>query len=161
MFVGSGLYSYVAVCLDADTGREVADRSQAALVRRAVVLGKRVYYGVGTGNMVFDTFQYDEEGGPKDGPAAGAVVCLDIETGKEVVAIRPAAVGPHRPGGRRLQRLRGRPRRLRPLPRSQERQAPVEDGHRHGNHRRPGRGDVGRNAGGGVRGLAGGECRRA
>jgi outer membrane protein assembly factor BamB len=85
VFAGSGLYSFVAVCLDADTGEE---KWRTDLRLRSfgapVALGNRVYYGVGTGNLVFDTFQYDEEGGAMDGPAAGAVVCLDVDNGKEV-----------------------------------------------------------------------------
>ena len=84
VFAGSGLYSFVAVCLDTETGNEnwrtdLKLRSFGA----PIVLGKHVYYGVGTGNMVLDTFAYEEEGGMKETEPAGAVVCLDIENGKE------------------------------------------------------------------------------
>jgi outer membrane protein assembly factor BamB len=85
LFAGSGLYSFVAVCLDASTGEE---KWRTDLKLRSfgapLVLGDRVYYGVGTGNLVFDTFEYEEEGGMRDGPPAGAVVSLDVETGREV-----------------------------------------------------------------------------
>ena len=55
VFAGSGLYSFVAVCLRyRHGGGEVAHRPQAPLVRRPLVLGERVYYGVGTGSMVYD-----------------------------------------------------------------------------------------------------------
>jgi outer membrane protein assembly factor BamB len=50
-----------------------------------VAAGKYVYYGVGTGNMLADLFDYPEEGRlDKERTPAGAVVCLDIENGKEV-----------------------------------------------------------------------------
>lgn len=87
VFVGSGLYSFVAVCLDTDTGAELW---RTDLKLRAfgapLVLGKFVYYGVGTGNMGTDTFNYPEEGAEKENldQPAGAVVCLDAETGREV-----------------------------------------------------------------------------
>lgn len=85
VFVGSGLYSFVAVCLDADSGQELW---RTDLKLRAfgapVVLGKHVYYGVGTGNMMADTHNYPEEGEEKENEAAGAVVCLEGESGKEV-----------------------------------------------------------------------------
>lgn len=85
VFVGSGLYSYVAAALDSDTGTEVW---RTDLKLRAfgapIVIGKYVYYGVGTGNMLEDTHEYDEEDGKKESEPAGAVVCLETETGREV-----------------------------------------------------------------------------
>jgi outer membrane protein assembly factor BamB len=85
VFVGSGLYSFVAVCLDAEGGKELwrTDLKLRAFAA-PLVLGKFVYYGVGTGNMVADTANYTEEGEVKDREPAGAVVCLETETGKEV-----------------------------------------------------------------------------
>ena len=85
VFIGSGLYSFVAVALDTASGNELW-RTDLKLrsFGAPVVLGKHVYYGVGTGNMVADTHDYPEEGGKKDGAVAGAVVCLETETGKEV-----------------------------------------------------------------------------
>ena len=85
VFAGSGLYSYAAVCLDADTGNE---KWRTELKLRSfgepIVMGKHVYFGVGTGNMGADVFDYEEEGGKKENQPAGAVVCLEAETGKEV-----------------------------------------------------------------------------
>jgi outer membrane protein assembly factor BamB len=87
VYVGSGLYTFVAVCLDTDTGQELW---RADLKLRAfgapLALGRYVYYGVGTGNMGADTFNYPEEGSEKErlDQPAGAVVCLDGETGQEV-----------------------------------------------------------------------------
>lgn len=85
VFIGSGLYSFVAVCLDAGTGEE---KWRTDLKLRAfgapLVLGKHIIYGVGTGNMGDDVFAYEEEGGVKEKDPAGAVVCLETETGKEV-----------------------------------------------------------------------------
>jgi outer membrane protein assembly factor BamB len=84
VFVGSGLYTYVAVALDAATGKELW---RTDLKLRAfgapLAAGKFVYYGIGTGNMGADTHDYDEEGGAKEKAPAGAVVCLDAATGKE------------------------------------------------------------------------------
>ncbi len=87
VFIGSGLYSFVAACIDAETGQEVwrTDLKQRAF-GAPIVIGKHVYYGIGTGNMVTDTFNYSEEGSPKEqlDQPGGAVVCLDAETGQEV-----------------------------------------------------------------------------
>jgi outer membrane protein assembly factor BamB len=85
VFIGSGLYSFVAVCLDADTGTE---KWRTDLKLRAfgapLILGKHIIYGVGTGNMGADVHEYKEEGEAKEKDPAGAVVCLEAETGKEV-----------------------------------------------------------------------------
>jgi outer membrane protein assembly factor BamB len=85
VFIGSGLYSFVAVCLDAESGSE---KWRTDLKLRAfgapLILGKHVLYGVGTGNMSEDVHQYPEEGVAKEKDPAGAVVCLEMETGKEV-----------------------------------------------------------------------------
>jgi outer membrane protein assembly factor BamB len=84
VYVGSGLYSYVAVALDANT---MAEKWRTDLKLRAfgapLVSGSKVYYAVGTGNLGADTWNYDEEGGAKEKEPAGAVVCLDATTGKE------------------------------------------------------------------------------
>ncbi len=135
MFVGSGLYSFVAVCLDADKGNELW---RTDLKLRAfgapVAIGKHVYYGVGTGNMLEDTHEYEEEGGKKEAQPAGAVVCLEAETGKEVwrydlprsvhTGLAGDAFSVYATCSRRL-RLRHRP---------QDRQAALEDGHRRRDH---------------------------
>jgi outer membrane protein assembly factor BamB len=87
VYVGSGLYSFVAVCLDTNTGQELWRRDLKLRAFGApLVLGRFVYYGVGTGNMGADTFNYPEEGSEKEklDQPAGAVVCLDAETGQEV-----------------------------------------------------------------------------
>ncbi len=85
VFVGSGLYSFVAVALDAESGQE---RWRTDLKQRAfgapLVLGKHIYYGVGTGNMGADIHNYDEEGEAKETTPGGAIVCLEAESGKEV-----------------------------------------------------------------------------
>ena len=84
VFVGSGLYSYVAVALDAETGNE---KWRTDLKLRSFgapfVSGSKVFYGVGTGNMGYDTFKYAEEGEDREKEAAGAVCCLNADTGKE------------------------------------------------------------------------------
>ena len=87
VFIGSGLYTYALLCVDADTGKEVW-RAPAGLrsFGTPVVLGHRVAYGLGTGNLTSDVFRYGEE---KDAQAfeaapAGAVVCVEADGGKEV-----------------------------------------------------------------------------
>ena len=84
VYVGSGLYTYVAVALDANT---MAEKWRTDLKLRAfgapTVSGSKVFYAVGTGNMGADTWHYDEEVGVNEKEAAGAVVCLDATTGKE------------------------------------------------------------------------------
>jgi outer membrane protein assembly factor BamB len=85
VFIGSGLYNFVAVCLDADSGQE---KWRTDLKLRAfgapLVLGKHIFYGVGTGNMGEDVHDYPEEGASKEKDPSGAVVCLELETGHEV-----------------------------------------------------------------------------
>ena len=86
VFVGSGLYTYVVLCVDAGTGKE---RWRTPVHLRSfgmpLVLGNRVVYGLGTGNLTADVFRYGEE---KESPAfeaapAGAVVCVEADTGTE------------------------------------------------------------------------------
>jgi len=86
LYLGSGLYSTVALCLDLTTGQQLW-RTDLKLRSFAapLVLGERVYYGVGTGNLGADTYEYPEEKGErKEKQPAGAVVCLDATTGKEI-----------------------------------------------------------------------------
>ncbi len=84
VFAGSGLFNYVAVAVDADTGTE---KWRTDLKLRAfgapLASGAKVFYGVGTGNMGADVWHYDEEGADRDKEPAGAVCCLDAATGKE------------------------------------------------------------------------------
>jgi outer membrane protein assembly factor BamB len=50
-----------------------------------LVLGERVVYGLGTGNLSADVFQYAEENGRNmESVPAGAVVCVSAADGKEV-----------------------------------------------------------------------------
>jgi outer membrane protein assembly factor BamB len=85
VFVGSGLYTLALLCVDAESGKELW-RTPVNLrsFGTPLVLGNRVAYGLGTGNLTSDVFKYDEE---KDRPAettpAGAVVCVEADTGKE------------------------------------------------------------------------------
>jgi outer membrane protein assembly factor BamB len=84
VFVGSGLYSYVAVAIDANTGDE---KWRTDLKLRAfgapLASGSKVFYGIGTGNMGADVWHYPEEGEMRDKQPAGAIVCLDAASGKE------------------------------------------------------------------------------
>jgi outer membrane protein assembly factor BamB len=85
VFVGSGLYSFVAVALDAESGNELW-RTDLRLrcFGAPFVSAKFVYFGVGTGNVAADVHNYPEEADDKEKSAAGAVICLEADTGKEV-----------------------------------------------------------------------------
>lgn len=85
LYAGSGLFNYVAVALDAATGKEKWRTDLKLRVFGApTVSGGKVFYGVGTGNMGEDiATQYEEEGPQREKAAAGAVCCLDAATGKE------------------------------------------------------------------------------
>ncbi|MCS6865287.1 MAG: PQQ-binding-like beta-propeller repeat protein [Gemmataceae bacterium] len=84
VFVGSGLYSFVAVALEANTGREIwrTDLKYRAFGAPLCRFGK-VFFGVGTGNLGSDIADYPEEGGRLDKEVGGAVVCLDASSGRE------------------------------------------------------------------------------
>lgn len=86
LYLGSGLYSTVAICLDVTTGKQLW-RTDLKLRSFAapLVLGQRVYYGVGTGNLGADTHEYPEEKGQRrEEQPGGAVVCLEATSGAEV-----------------------------------------------------------------------------
>lgn len=84
VFAGSGLFNYVAVAVDAATGKEKWRTDLKMRVFGApTVVGNKVLYAVGTGNMGADVFKYDEEGAMREKDPAGAVYCLDAATGKE------------------------------------------------------------------------------
>jgi outer membrane protein assembly factor BamB len=85
VFVGSGLYTLALLGVDAETGKEIWRRPVPLRSFGApLVIGNRVVYGLGTGNLGADTCKYDEEKGkPEEPTAAGAVVCVEAETGQE------------------------------------------------------------------------------
>lgn len=86
VFIGSGLYTLALLAVDAETGKEVW-RTPINLrsFGPPLVLGDRVVYGLGTGNLSADLFQYAEENGRNTEAApAGAVVCVNAADGKEV-----------------------------------------------------------------------------
>ena len=79
MVVGSGLYTLALLAVDSESGKEVW-RTPVNLrsFGPPLVLGDRVVYGLGTGNLSADTFHYGEENGrnEEDKPA-GAVICVN------------------------------------------------------------------------------------
>lgn len=85
VFIGSGLHTYVLLGIDAATGKEVW-RTPVNLrsFGAPLVVGRHVVFGLGTGNLTADTYDYPEETGPKETEPAGAVVCVEAETGELV-----------------------------------------------------------------------------
>jgi outer membrane protein assembly factor BamB len=84
VFLGSGYSTLALLALDAETGKE---RWRTPTTLRSfgppLPLGKHVVYGLGTGNLAEDLSQ-ETDGTPSETTPAGAVVCLDSATGKEV-----------------------------------------------------------------------------
>jgi outer membrane protein assembly factor BamB len=78
VFAGSGYDTHALLCVAADTGKELW-RTPVALrsFGTPLVFGSRVCYGLGTGILTQDL-----EGDEKT--PAGAVACVEAETGKEV-----------------------------------------------------------------------------
>jgi outer membrane protein assembly factor BamB len=84
VFAGSGLYTLALLAVDAGTGKEIW-RTPVKLrsFGPPLVLGNRVVYGLGTGNMSADVFTYAEEkGANEEKEPAGAVICVEAESGK-------------------------------------------------------------------------------
>ena len=84
VFIGSGLYTLALLGVDATNGKELW-RTPVNLrsFGPPLAIGNRVVYGLGTGNMGADVFKYDEEKGKdEEKTPAGAIVCVDAETGK-------------------------------------------------------------------------------
>lgn len=84
VFAGSGYRTLALFALDAETKAElwrvpVALRSFGP----PLVLGDRVAFGLGTGNLGEDLAHDPSEGRPAETTPAGLVVCLDTATGKE------------------------------------------------------------------------------
>ncbi|OWK43292.1 PQQ-binding-like beta-propeller repeat protein [Fimbriiglobus ruber] len=85
VFLGSGYLTFAMLGLNAETGAEVwrtpaPYRSFGA----PLVIGDKVVYGLGTGNLTTDLATESEPGIPTETKPAGAVVCLEAATGKEV-----------------------------------------------------------------------------
>jgi outer membrane protein assembly factor BamB len=83
VFVGSGYRTLALLGLDARTGAELW-RTPVRLrsFGPPLVLGDRVVYGLGTGNLLEDLAT--EPDGPPERSPAGVVVCVEAATGKEV-----------------------------------------------------------------------------
>ncbi|MBX9583595.1 MAG: PQQ-binding-like beta-propeller repeat protein [Gemmataceae bacterium] len=85
VFLGSGLYTPALLAVDAASGKELWRSPQPLRsFGPPLVLGDTVVYGLGTGNLVNDVFEYAEEGKPAEAAPAGAVVCVSAADGKEV-----------------------------------------------------------------------------
>ncbi|HVK17764.1 MAG TPA: PQQ-binding-like beta-propeller repeat protein [Fimbriiglobus sp.] len=85
VFAGSGYRTLALLGLDAATGTEVW-RTPVGLrsFGPPLVLGDRVVYGLGTGNLVEELSTEAEEGVPPETAPAGAVVCVEAATGAVV-----------------------------------------------------------------------------
>ena len=85
VFAGSGLYTPALLAVDAASGKELwRSPQQLRSFGPPLVLGDTVVYGLGTGNLLSDVFEYPEEERPVEASPAGAVVCVEAATGKEV-----------------------------------------------------------------------------
>jgi len=83
VYAGSGYQTLSAFALDAATGREVWKTDlPLRSFGQPLVVGKRVFYGLGTGNLTFDLSTEPEPGQPAERTPAGAVVCLHADTGE-------------------------------------------------------------------------------
>lgn len=85
VFFGSGYTTLALLAADAATGRELW-RTPVGLRAFGPPLprGDRVYFGIGTGNLIDDLSTEAEPGVPAETTPAGAVVCLDARTGTVV-----------------------------------------------------------------------------
>ncbi|MEO2091205.1 MAG: PQQ-binding-like beta-propeller repeat protein [Gemmataceae bacterium] len=85
VYAGSGYQSLAAFALDAATGQPVW-RKELTLrsFGQPLVLGDKVIYGLGTGNLSYDLSTEPEPGRANEVRPAGAVVCLNAATGDEV-----------------------------------------------------------------------------
>jgi outer membrane protein assembly factor BamB len=85
VFAGSGYRTFALLAFDAATGSELW-RTPVNLrsFGPPLVLGDRVVYGLGTGNLMEDVSAETEEGAPPEAQPAGAVVCVEAATGRVV-----------------------------------------------------------------------------
>ena len=85
VFGGSGYSTLALFALNADTGTELW-RTPVALrsFGSPLVLGDKVVYGLGTGNLSDDLSTEPETGVPQEKTPAGAILCVDAATGKEL-----------------------------------------------------------------------------
>lgn len=85
VFAGSGYNTLAMLALDAEKGTEVwRVPSKLRSFGPPLVLGKSVVYGLGTGNLSEDLSQESETDVPRETTPAGAVVCLAVDSGKEL-----------------------------------------------------------------------------
>ncbi|MBX9626380.1 MAG: PQQ-binding-like beta-propeller repeat protein [Gemmataceae bacterium] len=97
VFAGSGLYTPALLAVDTASGKGVWRSPQPLRsFGPPLVLGDTVVYGLGTGNLTNDVFEYEEEGKPAEASPAGAVVCVSAAAGKEVWR-RPLPASVHTP----------------------------------------------------------------
>jgi len=85
LYAGSGYNTTAVFCLDANTKQELW-RKEVALrsFGPPLVLGKRIVYGLGTGNLTEDLSTEEEPGKPKESKPAGQILCLEADTGNPV-----------------------------------------------------------------------------
>lgn len=86
VYAGSGLYTTDLLALNADTGDEIwRVPAPYRSFGGPLVLGDRVVYGLGTGNLTADTVDYSADGCPiVEKEPAGAILCVEAASGKEI-----------------------------------------------------------------------------
>jgi outer membrane protein assembly factor BamB len=85
VYAGSGYHTWAAFALDEKTGDELWRVPEALRAfGPPLVLGSRVAFGLGTGNLSSDFMHEPELDEPPERDPAGAVLCVDGATGKVV-----------------------------------------------------------------------------
>jgi outer membrane protein assembly factor BamB len=83
VFAGSGYRTWAVFALDANTGDELWRVPETLRAfGPPLVLGSRVAFGLGTGNLTDDLMREPEVGEPGEKVPAGAVLCVDGVKGK-------------------------------------------------------------------------------
>jgi outer membrane protein assembly factor BamB len=83
VYVGSGYRTWAVFALDANTGDELWRVPETLRsFGPPLVLGSRVAFGLGTGNLTDDLMREPEEGEPEEKSPAGVVLCVDGTDGK-------------------------------------------------------------------------------
>ncbi len=83
VFAGSGYQTFAAFALNAETGEELWKRElPLRSFGQPLLMGNRLYYGLGTGALLEDLSREPEPGRPSETVPAGMIVCLNPDSGE-------------------------------------------------------------------------------